>query len=94
MLIHVKGTKGRKNRYTNTILSDTALEDLKEYWRQYKPKKWLFESLKPSRRISTRTVDKILEYACQKSNIKKDISVHSLRRSFYVVDTPSGLHIY
>lgn len=34
MLIHIKGAKGRKDRYT--LLSETALEVLKEYWRQYK----------------------------------------------------------
>ncbi|MCM8803302.1 MAG: tyrosine-type recombinase/integrase, partial [Candidatus Omnitrophica bacterium] len=35
MLIHIKGSKGRKDRYT--LLSETALGVLKEYWRQYKP---------------------------------------------------------
>jgi site-specific recombinase XerD len=34
MLIHIKGAKGRKDRYT--ILSDVALKLLKEYWTQYK----------------------------------------------------------
>jgi site-specific recombinase XerD len=37
MLVHIKGAKGRKDRYT--ILSKVALETLKEYWKQYKPAK-------------------------------------------------------
>ncbi len=80
ILIHIQGSKGRKDRYT--ILSETALEVLREYWRQYKPSKWLFESTKAERHLSTRTVEKILERACEKANIKKDISVHNLRHSF------------
>jgi integrase/recombinase XerD len=41
MLIHIKGSKGRKDRYT--ILSETALKFLPQYWKKYKPRKWLFE---------------------------------------------------
>ncbi|MDI6890110.1 MAG: tyrosine-type recombinase/integrase [Thermodesulfovibrionales bacterium] len=35
MLLHVKGAKGRKDRYT--LLSGKALEIIREYWRKYKP---------------------------------------------------------
>lgn len=80
MLIHIKGAKGRKDRYT--MLSETALETLREYWKQYKPEKWLFAGTMGDRHLSTRTVEKILEHACEKANIKKDILVHSLRHSF------------
>ena len=80
MLIHIKGAKGRKDRYT--MLSETALEILREYWRQYKPQKWLFEGARKDRYIATRTVDKIMEHACTKAGINKDVSVHTLRHSF------------
>jgi Site-specific recombinase XerD len=33
-LIHIKGSKGRKDRYT--ILSETALKFLRQYWKKYK----------------------------------------------------------
>ncbi|MGC8720945.1 MAG: tyrosine-type recombinase/integrase, partial [Thermodesulforhabdaceae bacterium] len=80
MLIHIKGAKGRKGRYT--ILSDTALKILREYWKQYKPGKWLFEGARDGMYLSTRTVEKILEHACKRSNIRKEVSVHTLRHSF------------
>jgi len=80
MLIQIKGSKGRKDRHT--VLSETALGVLRQYWRQYKPNKWLFESARARRYISTRTVEKILEYACEKANIRKHVSVHTLRHSF------------
>ncbi len=31
------------------------------------------------RYLSTRTIEKILEHACEKAGIRKDISVHTLR---------------
>jgi integrase len=41
MLIHIKGSKGRKDRYT--LLSAKTLKVLQGYWRRYKPSKWLFK---------------------------------------------------
>lgn len=40
-LIHLHGAKGKKDRYT--ILSDAALEMLREYYKEYKPRTYLFE---------------------------------------------------
>ncbi len=80
MLIHIKGAKGRKDRYT--LLSERALEILREYWRKYKPEKWLFGGAKEGRYLSIRSVDKIFRNACDKTGIKKDVSVHTLRHSF------------
>jgi len=39
-LIHIKVAKGSRDRYT--VLSEVALEELRRYWREYKPDKWLF----------------------------------------------------
>ena len=80
MLIHIKGSKGRKDRYT--MLSETALETLRQYRREYKPTKWLFEGARMGRYLSTRTVEKVVEHACEKAGIKKNVSVHTLRHSF------------
>lgn len=80
MLIYIKGSKGRKDRYT--ILSDVALEVLREYWTQYKSERWLFEGARDGRHLSTRTAQAIFEHAKGKAGIKKEVSVHSLRHSF------------
>ncbi|RLA92126.1 MAG: hypothetical protein DRG69_09265 [Deltaproteobacteria bacterium] len=37
MLIHIKGSKGRKDRHT--ILSEKALQILRQYWKKYRPEK-------------------------------------------------------
>ena len=80
MLIHIRGAKGRKDRYT--MLSETALNVLREYLEQYKPKIWLFEGARSGRYLSTRSAEKIFEHACQKAQIGKDVSIHTLRHSF------------
>lgn len=79
-LIHIKGAKGRKDRCT--ILSEVALESLKEYWSEYKPEKWLFSGAEDGRHISTRTVQAIFEQAKEKASVRKDVTIHSLRHSF------------
>jgi len=79
-LVYIESAKGRKDRYT--LLSDTALKTLRNYWGKYKPKKWLFQSQDKERHITTRTVQRIFESACERSLIKKEVSVHSLRHSF------------
>ncbi len=79
-LIHIKGAKGRKDRYT--ILSDTVKREIPAYIETYKPEKWMFYGREKSKHISTRTVQKVFEIAIKKAGIEKDATVHSLRHSF------------
>jgi site-specific recombinase XerD len=91
MLIHIKGSKGRKDRYT--ILFETALKFLRQYWKKYKPGKWLFECARDRRYISTRTVQAIFEHAREKAGIRKNVTFHSLRHSFatYLLEAGTDL---
>jgi len=79
-LIHIRGAKGRKDRYT--MLSDVALETLKIYIQVTSSKDWLFSGQKVDSHITTRTVQKIFDDAVKKAGIRKEVSVHSLRHSF------------
>jgi integrase/recombinase XerD len=80
MLIHLKKAKGDKERYT--ILSTTALDFLRIYYRLYKPKEWLFEGRLSRDAISKRTVQQIFKHALIKSKVGKNVGIHSLRHSF------------
>jgi integrase/recombinase XerD len=40
-LLFIRGAKGHKDR--TTLLSGKLLEELRQYYRKYKPKLWLFE---------------------------------------------------
>ena len=79
-MIRIGGAKGQKDGYT--ILSEVALQTLREYWKTYRLKKWLFPGSKEGSHITARTVEKILENACKKAGIVKHITVHTLRHSF------------
>ena len=79
MLIRVESAKGNKDRMT--LLSKTILEDLRGYFKEFKPTTWLFEGSKRGR-YSGSSVVKIIKRACQKAGIKRNVTPHILRHSF------------
>lgn len=57
MQIRVREGKGNKDRYT--ILSTENLKILRDYWKYYHVKEWLFPGDSPDKPITTRTIQKI-----------------------------------
>jgi site-specific recombinase XerD len=90
-LIHVKGAKGRKDRYT--ILSDAGSRVFQDYMREYGQSKWLFPGQDREKHITTRTVEKIFSHACEKAGIEKSATAHSLRHSFATHLLESGVDL-
>jgi len=70
----------RKDRYS--ILSNVVLDTFRQYYKEYKPTKWLFEDEIKERHITIRTARRIFENACGKANIEKEVGIHSLRHNF------------
>ena len=56
------------------------LDELREYYRKYKPKTYLFEGQKGSK-YSGESALKIIKRAAAKSGIKRRVSPHMLRHS-------------
>ena len=79
MLIKVRQAKGNKDRYVP--LSIKLLELLRNYYREYKPKDYIFEGQNSSQ-YSTTSIRKVLKKALRKCNIKKAVTVHTLRHSY------------
>ena len=79
MMLRINQGKGKKDRYT--LLSDRTLELLREYFKEYNSKDWLFEG-KNGGKYADRTVQEIFYKAVRKTGIKKHVTVHSLRHSF------------
>lgn len=79
MLIHIKGAKGRKDRYT--LLSQRVLLLLREYYSIYNPKVYLFE-MKGGTCYAKRSVQSVVKDAAKRAGIQKHITPHSLRHSF------------
>lgn len=80
MMINIRMGKGRKDRHT--ILSKSALEDLRLYFKEWKPKVYLFEGAKVGKPYGRSSVSKILERASLKAGIKQKVTPHMLRHSF------------
>jgi len=78
-LIKIRGAKGKKDRYT--ILSSTLIELLREYYRSYSPKEWLFEGQNGGKYSAT-SIEKIFKAAVKRAGIHKYVTPHSLRHSF------------
>jgi integrase/recombinase XerD len=79
MLIRVESAKGNKDRMT--LLSKYVLEDLRIYFKEHKPKKWLIEGAKGGK-YSAESVVKIIKRASTKSKITQNVTPHTLRHSF------------
>jgi len=92
MLIRIKQGKGRKDRYT--ILSKAALEVLREYWSQYRPKDWLFAGRFPGKPLTGRSIQRVLIKAKDLAGIKKPATVHTLRHSFATHLLEAGTDLY
>jgi len=80
MVIHLHGAKGKKDRIVS--ISATLLIMLREYYRKYKPKKYLFEGQYAGEHYSTRSIQLVLQAAKQKAKINKPGNMHQLRHSF------------
>ncbi len=79
-LLFIRLAKGKKDRVIS--LSPALLVMLREYYKQYKPKTFLFEGAVAGTRYSVRSLEAIIQTAKQKAGIRKSGSMHMLRHSF------------
>jgi len=83
MLIKVENGKGGKDRYT--LLSKKLLNELRDYYKTYRPKIYLFPSSykhKKHQPLSYESVRCIYENARKKAGVKNGSGIHTLRHSF------------
>jgi integrase/recombinase XerD len=80
MQITINEAKGKKDRVVT--LSETILLLLREYYKEYKPRKWLFEGQYPGEHYSARSAQTIFKDAYKKLNLPATASFHSLRHSY------------
>lgn len=79
MLVHIRNSKGNKDRAV--MLSPVLLGDLRNYFKAYNPKVYLFEG-QSGGMYSEKSVQTVVKAAATKASIQKTVTPHILRHSF------------
>lgn len=91
MQIRVEEGKGHKDRYT--LLSPRLLQELRDYYRMFRPKEWLFFGLDSNQPLPHATGQKIFYTAQERAGLPDKGGIHSLRHSFATHLLESGVEI-
>jgi integrase/recombinase XerD len=79
-LIIIINAKGKKDRVIP--ISDKVIEMLRSYYKEYKPRTWLFEGAERGNQYSEESLSQVLKQAVTKAKIKKPATLHWLRHSY------------
>src|SRR5438270_10930789 len=80
MVIHIHQGKGRKDRLVP--LSPRLLEELRSYWKQRRPRTWLFPAQRGSGHLGTDWVQKLCRRLVRRAGLSKHATPHTLRHSY------------
>lgn len=99
MLVHIRGGKGKKDRYIP--LPQRTLELLRAYWGTHRHPAWLFpaggkgpmQGTPADHPISETTLQKVVRHARQEAKLTKGVCVHSLRHSYATHLLEAGVNL-
>ena len=80
MRLFIRQGKCKKDRYA--ILSKANLDILREYYRAYRPKDWLFEGRSKGSKYTNRSVQLLICKYSKTAGITKHVTVHTFRHCF------------
>ncbi len=79
MMVRIENSKGNKDR--EVMLSENLLILLREYYKLYKPKKYVFEG-QSGGIYTARSADQVFKKALKDAKIIKPASLHTLRHAY------------
>ena len=79
MVINIRHSKGMKDRII--MLSEKLLIMLRAYYKEYRPKIWMFEGHGGSQ-YSTRSIGLVMQECKRKAGVNKKGNIHAMRHSF------------
>jgi integrase/recombinase XerD len=79
-LLFIRQSKGKKDRVIP--ISNKLIEMLRDYYKAFKPKTWLFEGQFPNTKYSEKSLENVLKQSLSKAKITKKVSLHWLRHSY------------
>ena len=79
-LLFIRQSKGKKDRVVPISMKLIAM--LRDYYKAFKPKTWLFEGQLAGEKYSERSIQLVLNQSVSKAKINKQVSLHWLRHSY------------
>ncbi len=90
-ILVIRSGKGNKDRVVPISMKNIEL--LREYYKLYRPRTWLFEGVVTGERYDERSLQQVLKKAVRLANIKKPVTLHWLRHSYATHLHESGVDI-
>lgn len=91
-LLRIEQGKGAKDR--PVMLSPSLLEQLREYWRLYRPRVWLFPRRDTEVALNISTPQRVFTRAKQRAGIDKVGGIHSLRHAYATHQLEAGMPVH
>lgn len=91
-LLRIEQGKGSKDRAV--ILSESLLLALRNYWREYRPERWLFEGRDNERHLSEASAQRVFNKAKKQACIDKIGGIHALRHAYATHQLEAGMPVY
>lgn len=79
-ILNIRMAKGRKDRIVG--IPGALIDELRKYYRLYKPQYWLFEGQIKGQPYSETSLSDVLKSAVKKAKINKPVTLHWLRHSY------------
>ncbi len=79
-LLRINQSKGNRDRVIP--ISEKIIEMLREYYKAYRPKVWLFEGARAGQKYSEQSLQSVFKKSLRDGGIKRRATLHSLRHSY------------
>jgi integrase/recombinase XerD len=91
MVLNIRQGKGRKDRLVP--LSQRLLDELRDYWRQYRPTTYLFPGARPDVPMSASNIQRLCQGLVADAGLTKRCTPHTLRHSYATHLLEAGVDI-
>jgi site-specific recombinase XerD len=89
----VRIIKGKGNKSREVPVPQQLIEELRQYYKSFQPKTYLFEGYRPGKPYSPTSIEKIVKNAAVRAGIKKNMYPHILRHSFATHMLEKGVNL-